>query len=149
MASAVAACPPIVTVAPAIVFFGAVPCSTTLTVTSCSVRSLGLAAPFVTVTGTSTVWPFAVTVTVPAPVAISGTPGTVTEPSLSASWAVCVPLLPSFTVTVAPLSTVKVTPGVPAFASSICAGVALPLSSTARVLPLIAVYPAASAFRSW
>ena len=144
--SAVTDWPPTVTVAFAMPVVA--PCSTTVTVTACSVRSRGVATPCSsTFTGTSTVWPPDATVTVP-PVVISGTPGTVTEPSLSASWAVCVTLLPSFTVTVAPGETVKATLWVPAFASSILSGVARPPPFTVRVWPLIPLYPIAVAPRS-
>ena len=82
------------------------------------------------------------------PWATSGTPGTVTEPSLSVSVAPCAAPPSSTIVTFAPLFTVKFTLWVPAFASSILLGVALPLPSTARVWPLIPAYPVASAFRS-
>ena len=82
--------------------------------------------------------PPAVTVTVP-PVATSGTPGTDTCVSLGPAVAVWDPLVGSLTVTVAPLSTVKLTLWLPAFASSILAGLATPAASTVRVLPLIAM----------
>ena len=79
-----------------------------------------------------------VTVTVP-PVATSGTPGTDTCVSLGPAVAAWDPLVGSLTVTVAPLSTVKFTLWLPAFASSILLGVASPLASTARVWLLIAM----------
>ena len=72
------------------------------------------------------------------PWATSGTPGTVTVPSPSVSVAPCAAPLSSTIVTFAPPFTVRATPGVPAFASSILLGVALPIPSTARVRLLIA-----------
>ena len=144
---AVASCPPTVTFAPAITFSGVAPCSTTFTVTGCSVRSLGLATPPATVTGTSTDVPSGSS-TFTLPWATSGTPGTVTEPSPSVSVAPCAAPLSSVIVTFAPLPTVKFTLWLPAFASSILAGLATPAASTVRVLPLIAVYPVAAAPRS-
>ena len=88
--------------------------------------------------------PPAVTVTVP-PVATSGTPGTDTCVSLGPAVAVWDPLVGSLTVTVAPLSTVKLTLWLPAFASAISLGATLPSAFTSS-FTVRAVYPAASAF---
>ena len=93
-----------------------VPCSTTFTVTACSVRLLGLAVPSTsTVTGTTSfrVAPSFVASTVTVPFFVgNGTFGSITLPSPSISaTSYDVLLMLSTRVTVAPLSTVKVTPG--------------------------------------
>ena len=78
------------------------------------------------------------------PVATSGTPGTDTCVSLGPAVAVWDPLVGSLTVTVAPLSTVKLTLWLPTFASSILLGVASPLASTTS-FTVPSTYPIADA----
>ena len=139
---AVPFCSPTVTVAPSMGSSEVASFSTTFIPIGYSVRSLGLILPFApTSTETSTLWPFASTVTVPF-VGI-GTLGSVTHPSLSVSMSWYEFPTLSTRVTVAPRFTRAVTSGF--FVSLITFGSAWPAAATFRVT-VLSVYLAAAAF---